>query len=152
MSTWTEELWSMLDLNLKRPQIIDSFVLSSSSHRNIWPKAVAGLSVVEALVILGTVQAGGDSSLGSLKVSKTKTLVGRQEGLLCGEKWVVLFITVGFEEETGSSREYLYQFWEVNQRSALEEVFLQDLVSFSPLLNLVLLKITSQMLKDDERA
>lgn len=103
--TPTEEVWRKLVLNLKRPQLTNSFVLSNSLHRDIWPKAVAGLNIVEALVILGTAQAGGCRSPGCWKADKTKILVWQQEGLLCGENGDVLFITSGFDEETGSSWE-----------------------------------------------
>lgn len=44
----------------------------------------------------------------------------QQEGLLCGENDDVLFITSGFDEETGSSGEVPGSVLEVKQGSALQ--------------------------------
>lgn len=121
----TEEVWRKLGLNPKRPQLMNRFVLSSSSHRNNWLKAVAGLNIVEALVILGQPKLEVVGHLAIGKQERPKFWYGNKK--VCSVERMEMS-QGDLMRRWGLLGRYLNQFWEVKQGSALQ-VFCKNSLS-----------------------
>lgn len=133
MPARAEKVWRKLGLNLKRPHLRNSFVLGSSSRRDVWPKAATGLNIVEVFIILGQPKLEVVGCLAVGKQTRPKFWYGN--GKVCSvERMEMSFSSqVDSMRRQGLSGRYLDQLWEVKQRSALQVFYKNSLSAGSGL-------------------